>query len=83
MPTLSIPDATYRHLAEKAAEENISVDALAARLLAAELAPRAVDDRLIDTEYHAECEADTSPVPTLEQVRPWFTDQISAATAAK
>jgi len=25
----------------------------------------------------------TSPVPTLEQVRPWFTDQISAAAAAK
>lgn len=26
-------------------------------------------DRLIDTEYHAECEADTSPVPTLAEVR--------------
>jgi predicted DNA-binding antitoxin AbrB/MazE fold protein len=26
-------------------------------------------DRLLDTEYHAECEADASPVPTLAEVR--------------
>ncbi len=65
MPTLSIPDATYQQLADKAARENITIDVLAAQLLAA----RAVDDGLIDTECHAECDADTSPVPTLEEVR--------------
>ena len=26
-------------------------------------------DRMLDTECHAECEADTSPVPTLAEVR--------------
>jgi predicted DNA-binding antitoxin AbrB/MazE fold protein len=26
-------------------------------------------DRPLDTEYHAECEADASPVPTLAEVR--------------
>ena len=30
---------------------------------------RPIADRLFDADYHAECEADTSPVPTLEEVR--------------
>lgn len=33
MPTLTIPDATYRRLAERAAELNTTADELAARLL--------------------------------------------------
>ncbi len=69
MPTLTIPDAVHRQLAARAAEQNTTVDELAARLLAAETNPRTAVDRLFDAEYHAECEADTSPVPTLTEVR--------------
>lgn len=38
MPTLSIPESTYRRLAERAAEQNITVDDLATRLLAVDAA---------------------------------------------
>jgi hypothetical protein len=72
MPTLTIPDAVYARLAARAADEHTTVEALAARLLAADpLDPPDLpfDDELLDTEYHAACEADTSPVPTLEEVR--------------
>ena len=69
MPTLSIPDSLHQHLAARAAEQNTTVDALAARLLAEDVLPRSVADRLIDTEYHTECAADTTPVPTLDEVR--------------
>jgi hypothetical protein len=62
MPTLSIPDRTYRHLVARAAEQNTTVDDLVIRLLSEEPVP-------LDTEYHAECAADTTPVPTLEEVR--------------
>lgn len=34
MPTVTIPDATYRRLAERAAELNTTADELATRLLA-------------------------------------------------
>lgn len=39
MPTVTIPDATYRRLAERAAELNTTADELAARLLADTPAP--------------------------------------------
>jgi len=69
MPTLSIPDSLHQHLVARAAEQNTTVDALATRLLAEDVLPRPVVDRLIDTEYHAECAAEATPVPTLEEVR--------------
>lgn len=66
MPTLTISDAVHRQLAARAAEQNTTVDELAARLLAA-AAP--ADEVPLDAEYHAECEADAGPVPTLAEVR--------------
>lgn len=60
MPTLTIPDATYRQLEARAVEQNTTVEDLAALLLA--------DEPLLDTEYLAECEAETTPVPTMEEV---------------
>jgi hypothetical protein len=69
MPTVSIPETVHRQLAEKAAEQNVSVDDLAARLLADDLSSHSVADRWLDAEYHAECAADTTPVPTLAEVR--------------
>ncbi|HEX4607385.1 MAG TPA: hypothetical protein VH092_04190 [Urbifossiella sp.] len=69
MPTLSIPDAIHRQPVARAAEQNITVDDLAARLLAADVFPRSAAERLFDAEYQAECEADTTPVPTLAEVR--------------
>lgn len=65
MPTLTIPDAVHRTLAARAAELNTTVDELAVRLLAA---PQ-VSDPVFDTEYEAECAADSSPVPSLDEVR--------------
>ena len=69
MPNVSIPDATYRRLAARAAEQNTTVDDLAASLLSADGAARAAADRLLDSDYHAECAADPTPVPSLEEVR--------------
>lgn len=69
MPTLTIPDAVHRALVARAAEQNTTADELAARLLAADVGPTPAADRLFDEEYYAECAADTSPVPTLEEVR--------------
>ena len=69
LPTLSIPEAVHRQLAAKAAELNTTVDELAARLLADGVLPRPVPDRLLDAAYHAACAADTTPVPTLAEVR--------------
>lgn len=66
MPTLTIPDDVHRGLAARAAEQNTTVDELAARLLAADLGGR--PESIFDTEYEAECAADTSPVPTMEEV---------------
>ncbi|MEO2090467.1 MAG: hypothetical protein ABGY75_13360 [Gemmataceae bacterium] len=69
MPTVSIPETVHRQLAEKAAEQNTTVDELVARLLTDDLSPRPNADRWVDAEYHAECAADTTPVPTLAEVR--------------
>ncbi len=69
MPTLSIPESTYRNLVLQAAKQNTTVDDLAARLLADTVADRDATDWMLDTEYHAECAANTTPVPTLEEVR--------------
>ena len=69
MPTLSIPENTYRNLVLQAAKQNMTVDDLAARLLADTVANRDATDWMLDTEYHAECAANTTPVPTLEEVR--------------
>ena len=66
MPTLTIPDDVHRALAARAAEQNTTADELAARLLSADLAAR--PESVFDTEYEAECAADTSPVPTMEEV---------------
>jgi hypothetical protein len=60
MPTLTIPDATYRQLVSLAAEQNTTVDVLAAQML--------TEEPLLDQEYHAECAAETTPVPTMEEV---------------
>lgn len=68
MPTVTIPEDTYRQLAAKAAAQNTTVDDLAARLLGDGKGLSKLD-LLLDHEYHAECEADTDPVPTLEEVR--------------
>ncbi len=67
MPTLSIPDAIHHQLAARAAEQNTTAAELLAQLLAADLTSR--PDCRFDTEYEAECAADTSPVPTLDEVR--------------
>ena len=64
MPTLTIPDATYRELAARAVEQNTTVVDMVARLLA----EVAVAEPLLDIEYHAECAAETTAVPTLEEV---------------
>ena len=69
MPTLSIPESTYRNLVLQAAKQNITVDDLAARLLADTVAARDGFDQMLDTDYYAECAANTTPVPTLEEVR--------------
>ncbi len=46
MPTVLIPDATYRELAAQAAEQNTTVDILAARLLDTDrIAARQADAR--------------------------------------
>ena len=66
MPTLTIPDAAYRRLAERAVAQNTTVDDLAARLLAEDPADSSVS---LDTGYHADCAAETSAVPTLAEVR--------------
>lgn len=69
MPTVTIPETTYRQLAAKAAAQHTTVDDLAARLLGDGGEGVSKLDLLLDHEYHAECESDTSPVPTLEEVR--------------
>ena len=53
--TLVLPQ--LRHLIGKTVEIRVTVKAESAI------------DRMLDTELHAECEADTSPVPTLDEVR--------------
>jgi len=62
VPTLTIPDAAYRELADLARSQDTTIDALAVRLLGA-------DSVAIDSDYHAECEADATPVPTLAEAR--------------
>ncbi|MFO0796919.1 MAG: hypothetical protein U0804_05540 [Gemmataceae bacterium] len=79
MPTLTIPDAVHRELAARAAEQNTTPDELAARLLAADLGSR--PESIFDTEYEAECAADTSPVPTLEEVRAFMAEIPGSLTA--
>jgi hypothetical protein len=69
MVTLSIPEATYRQLVSRAAAQNTTVEVLAERLLAEGSLHRSAAEQLIDEEYHSQCAADTSPVPTLEEVR--------------
>ncbi len=81
MPTLTIPDDVHRELAARAAEQHTTVDELAARLLATEVLPMSMSDRLFDAEYYAECAADTSPIPTLEEVRA-ITSKIPGSMAA-
>ena len=79
MPTLTIPDDVHRELAARAAAQNTTVDELAARLLAADLGGR--PESIFDTEYEAECAADTSPVPTLEEVRAFMAAIPGSLTA--
>ncbi len=62
MPTLTIPDATFHALVDRATRQNTTVDDLAARLLGKDSVP-------IDADYHAECAADATPVPTLAEAR--------------
>ncbi|HYH68701.1 MAG TPA: hypothetical protein VD866_28670 [Urbifossiella sp.] len=81
MPTLTIPDDVHRELAARAAEQNTTADELAARILAADVLPMSASDRLFDAEYYAECAADTSPVPTLEEIRA-ITSKIPGSMAA-
>ena len=69
MPTLSIPESTYRNLVLQAAKLNMTVDDLAARLLADTVADCDDYDQMLDADYYAECAANTTPAPTLEEVR--------------
>ena len=69
MPTLATPESTYRNLVLQAAKQNITVDDLAARLLADTVADRDGYDQMLDTDDYAECAANTTPVPTPEEVR--------------
>jgi len=69
MPMLSIPEDVHRHLLARAIAENTTVEELAQRLLSLNAGTVDEVDHLIDLEFHAECEADTGPVPTLEEVR--------------
>jgi hypothetical protein len=43
--------------------------------------PQSPAERLLDTEYHAECEADTSPEVSLDEVRR-ITSKIPGSMAA-
>jgi len=70
---LTIPDATYRQLETLAAEQNTTVDALAALLLA--------EDPLLDLDYLDECTAETTPVPTMAEVLA-ITARFSGSLAA-
>ena len=79
MPTLTIPDAVHRELAAGAAEQNTTADELAARILISDLGGR--PESVFDTEYEAECAADTSPVPTLEEVREFMAKIPGSLTA--
>ncbi len=69
MPTVTIPEALHAELAAKAAARNTTVDDLAAEMLAERVTPAGIPEEEIDTEYMAQCAADTSPIPTLEAVR--------------
>jgi hypothetical protein len=44
--------------------------------------PKSPAERLLDTEYHAECEADTSPEVSLDEVRS-ITSKIPGSMSAE
>jgi hypothetical protein len=73
--TVQLPDETEQALREKAAASGVTLEVylqrMAEREARAVAGPAAADpaDRLLDADYHAECEADTSPDVTLDDVR--------------
>ncbi|CAN5146766.1 hypothetical protein BH11PLA2_BH11PLA2_49640 [soil metagenome] len=66
--TVQLPDAVEKRLRATAKAQGKPVEELAANLLTSVTAPVTPEDWL-DREYHAECEADTSPEVSLEEVR--------------
>jgi hypothetical protein len=73
--TVELPSETERTLRERAAASGLTLEVYLRRMAEREAGgaagPPVVSsaDRLLDSDYHAECEADTSPDITLDEVR--------------
>jgi plasmid stability protein len=67
---VQLPDAVEQRLRARAKAQGQPVEELAASLLTslADTTPATSEDWL-DKQYHAECEADTSPEISVEEVR--------------
>ena len=65
-----LPDAVERRLRAEAKAQGKPVEELAASLLSSAAdSAQATSDDWLDRDYHAECEADTSPEVSLDEVR--------------
>ena len=67
--TIQIPAAVESRLRDQAAAAGKAVEDLAASLLIEMTSLPSTSGDLFDNDCHAECESDTSPVPSLEEVR--------------
>jgi hypothetical protein len=67
---VQLPHAVEQRLRARAQAEGTPVEELAASLLTTVAEPSVTPaEDWLDKEYHAECEADTSPDVSLEEVR--------------
>lgn len=67
--TIQVPEQVEVLLRAAAAAEGKPLEEYAANLLRSMAVPRAAVADWLDADYHAECEADTSPEYSLEAVR--------------
>ena len=74
--TIQLPAATERRLRERAKAEGVSIDQLASSMLesisgiaSSKNQTHGINPDWIDYEYLAECEADKSPVVSMEEIR--------------
>ncbi len=70
--TIQLDPTAESRLRAKAKSEGTPVEELAAKLLTAFTEPAAASEALesmLDEDYHAECELDTSPDTSLDEVR--------------
>ncbi len=66
--TIPLTDSLEKILRAKALDEGKPIEELAAEWLVSAAVSSGEPD-WVDTEYHAQCEADTEPVMSLEEVR--------------